>query len=193
MHRSHFFVCAGAVALLACAGWSTARCDEKPTPNELPRAWSLEEIAKATPPYGAEGHVHVLAWKVVTDARPWRVESCLVFKVLDKKEGYCLAHLYRHPTAKKPEWHLASTHVVGEKGTPVFTGLEFFHSHRFKEQPGNKELYAVLGFKGVNWRFELESGWKYISCCVCEETWQAVIGEKPTQFFDVGEKAPQAP
>ena len=46
--------------------------------DELPGSWKREEIEKATPPYGAGGRVYVLAWKIVEDARPLRVESCLV-------------------------------------------------------------------------------------------------------------------
>jgi hypothetical protein len=175
-----------AILLITCAPWSAAFPQDQPVPNELPRAWSFDEIAKQTPPYGAEGRVYVLAWEVIEDDRPLRVESCLVLKVLDKESDYgrwCLAHLYRHPHEKKPEWRLSMTHVSGKKGTKYYPGLDLMHAKRFKTRPGNKELYAALSFEDVNWRFELDAGWKFVSCCLCEKSWEAAIGERPTRFF----------
>jgi len=152
-------------------------------PDELPRSWSLEEIEKQTPPYGAKGRVYVLAWKVMEDDRPLRVESCLVLKALDKNKGYSLAHLYRHPAEKKPEWQLSRLHVSGKEGTKYFPGLWISHYKLFKNRPGNKDLYASLSWEDVGWSFGQEEGWKFVSCCVSEKNWQAVIGEAPTQFF----------
>ncbi len=169
--------------LFICALWLAPYLGQNPVPNELPRSWSLEEIAKKTPPYGADGRVCVLAWKVVEDERPVRVESCLVFKVLSKNKGYCLAHLCRDPAQEKAEWHLSMTHVKGEKGTKYYPGADILHAKRFEARPGNKELYGSLSFEEVNWSFEQETGWKFVSCGVCEKSWQAAIGEKPTQFF----------
>jgi hypothetical protein len=163
--------------------WMATCPREQPVLNELPRSWSLEEIAKETPPYGTEGRVYVLAWKVVEDDRPLRVESCLVLKVLSKRGGYSLAHLFRHPADKKPTWRLAMTHVTGEKGTKYYPGLWLFHARRFKERPGNKELYAALSLEEVNWTFEQEKGWRFVGCGVCEKSWQEALGEKPTRFF----------
>jgi hypothetical protein len=179
-----FFLITVGASLFIGAVWPAPYAQEKPVPNELPRTWSLDEIAKETPSYGVDGRVFVLAWKIMEDHRPLRVESCLVLKVLDKNEGYCLAHLFRHPSQKKPEWHLSTTHAIGgEMGTKYFTGLDIFHAKRFKARPGNKELYAALSFEEVNWTFAQEKGWKFVSCGVCEKSWQEVIGDKPTQFF----------
>lgn len=49
---------------------STCYPQDKPgkdVPNELPRSWRLDEIAKATPPYGTEDPVYVLAWAITED------------------------------------------------------------------------------------------------------------------------------
>jgi hypothetical protein len=73
--------------------------------------------------------------------------------------------------------------VTGEEGTKYFPGLEILHCKRFKNRPGNKELYASLSWEDVGWSFGQEEGWKFVSCCVCEKNWQAVTGEAPTQFF----------
>jgi hypothetical protein len=171
------------VLALVCAASSSASPQEKPVPNELPRSWSLEEIAKETPPFDTDGRVYVLAWKVVQDDRPLRVESCLALRVLDKNQGYYLAHLYRHPASEKPAWQIGMTHVSGAEGTKYFPGLDIMHVKRFKSRPTNKELYAALVFKEVNWSFELEKGWKLVSCGVCEKSWQDAIGEKPSRLF----------
>jgi hypothetical protein len=181
----HKFCSAAAVVVLlvSCAAWSPAAPEEKPVPNELPRSWSLEEIAKETPPYRTKGRVYVLAWKVVEDERPLRVESCLALRVLDKNEGYCLVHLYRHPAQKKPDWQVGMTHVTGKEGTKYFPGLDIMHIKRFKSRPTNKELYVALSFEKVNWSFEFQEGWKLVSCGVCEKSWLEAIGEKPNHFF----------
>jgi hypothetical protein len=185
MRRARVSYAAGALVLLLPLGaaWLRAGPEVKSVPNELPRSWSLEEIAKETPPYGTEGRVYVLAWKIIEDDRPLRVESCLVLKVLDKNEGYELAHLYRHPADKKPEWQLSMTHVSGEKGTKYYPGLWIHHCERFKDRPGNKELYASLSVEGVGWTFDQEKGWRFVGCGVCEKSWAEAIGEKPTRFF----------
>ena len=181
--------CFGIVTAFAVAyiPGSPVASDEKPVPNELPRSWSLGEVARKTPPYGAEGRVYVLAWKVVEDDRPLRVESCLVLKVLaaESRLGrWCLAHLYRHPAMDKPEWKLAYIDAAGKPGTKYFPSLELHHVAWFNERPGNKEVYAVLGLEDVNWTFELEKGWRLVGCGVCERSWQEAFGEKPTRFFE---------
>jgi hypothetical protein len=104
--------------------------------------------------------------------------------VLANNKGYYLAHLYRHPNDKQPEWRESMTHVTGAKGTKYFPGLWLFHCKRFETKPGNKEVYAALSSEEVDWTFRLEGGWKYVGCGVCERSWQEAIGEKPTRFFD---------
>ncbi|WP_020472832.1 hypothetical protein [Zavarzinella formosa] len=162
----------------------------KPAPNELPRSWSLEEIDKQMP--GPRGdRVYVLAWKIVEDDRPLRVESCLAIRVFDKNEGYGLWHLWRHPADKNLKWQVAYTHVTGEKNTKYFPGLDLLHAKQFKNRPGNKELYASLTFEEVNWSFELEKDWKVVGCGVCEKSWEEVIGEKPAKFFSTAPASPR--
>jgi hypothetical protein len=154
-----------------------------PAPTEPPCSWGAKEIGKQAPPYGVKGRVYVLAWKFMEDERPLRVDSLLVLKVLEKNEGYHLTHLYRHPDDKKPEWRLSTTHVSGKQGTKYYPGLMLFHHKAFEKKPGNKELYAALSPEEIDWAFELEEGWKCVSCGVCEKNWEEAIGEKPTRFF----------
>ena len=174
------------VLLIGSLGVSAVFPAEQPDPNDLPKSWDIAEIQKATPPYGADGQVYVLAWKVEEDDRPLKVERCLVLRVLDKDDGYgrwCLASLYRHPDDKTPEWRLSMIHVLGEKGTKTYPGMWIHHSKRFKEKPGNKELYATLPLEDIRWSFDPDKDWKLVNSGVCEKNWETAIGEKPTKFF----------
>jgi hypothetical protein len=176
----------GAILLVACTALPFAGCQRGSVPNELPRSWSLAEMTEATPPYRVEGRVYALAWQVVEDERPVRVESCLVLKVLEQEDGHgrwCLAHLYRRPDEEKPEWSVSMIHVTGKEGTRYFPGLWIHHSKRFQDRPGNKELYASLAPEEVGWSFEQEKGWKFVGCGVCEKSWREALGERPTRFF----------
>lgn len=49
-----------------------------PAPTETLCSWGAKEIGKQAPPYGVEGRVYVLAWKLIEDERPLRVDSLLV-------------------------------------------------------------------------------------------------------------------
>jgi len=177
MHGMQTLITLSAVAMLCLAGPQAT-----PAPAD-PCSWSAKEVGKQAPPYGVKGRVYVLAWKFIEDDRPLRVDSLLVLKVLANNEGYHLANLYRHPTDRKPEWKLSMTHVSGEEGTKYYPGLMLFHDKVFPERPGNEELYASLSPEEVNWTFELEEGWKCISCGVCEKNWQEAIGEAPARSF----------
>ena len=153
--------CSVTILALGTLMFSSTACRsekaEAPASNELPRSWSLEEIARATPPYGVADPVYVLAWEVIEDERPLRVERCLVLKVLEEDDQYgrwCLAHLCRRPDDEKPEWRLSTIHVLGEKGTKYWPGLWISRAKRFKQKPTNKELYAALPSEDVGWSFD---------------------------------------
>jgi hypothetical protein len=143
--------------------------------SEIPPSWSLAEIQnRARPPY--PGRVHVLAWQIIEDDRPLRVEQCLVLKVLDQDDGsgrWCLSHLYRHPDDETPIWELSQVcHYKAQRQ---------IHSKRLKQPPSNETIYASL--HDVAWKFDLDAGWKSVDCRVCEKTWLAAVGEKPNRFF----------
>jgi hypothetical protein len=183
----------GSFAILLAAG-SAAGAAPKAASCGYPRSWKLAEIAAALSPLDPKDRTYVLAWKVVEDDRPLRIESCLVLKVLDRGEGYMLGNLYRHPDDKKPEWNLAMTHVSFKEGTDGYPGLMYTHFQRFDARPRNDELYAALRFEEVNWKFEIEEGWKVLGCGVCNASWLEALGEEPTRFFPAADpKAPRRP
>jgi hypothetical protein len=150
-------------------------------PNELPRSWSLEEIALQVPPLDSPGRVYALAWSIVEDERPVRVESCLALKVFaDGRHSF--AHLYRRPDQPESGWQIAMTHFAGD--TPATRpGLWVHHTKLFDARPTNRQLYAALGVKELDWQFEPEASWRIVGCGVCEQSWLAALGEKPTRFF----------
>ena len=153
--------------------------------DDLPRSWDTQGTAKYFQPCGKNSPVclYILAWMVIEDDRPLRVESCLVLKVRDKGEGYWLGHLCRRPADKEPEWRLSTTYVIDGQETKYFRDRCITHAKIFKDKPSNKQLYDALKFEEVNWSFKQEKGWKFVSCGVCEKSWKQAIGEKPNQFF----------
>jgi hypothetical protein len=187
MRRVRWVASASALLALvtACGSWSVAGSQKKTVPNELPRSWSLDEIAKETLPHGG-GLVYVLAWTILEPEKGLRIESCLALGVFDKDDGYgrwCLVHLDRFPKEKNPKWQESMAHVMGEKGTIYYPGLWIHHYKRFKKQPTNKDIYASLSWKGVDWDFGQPRGYQFVGCGVCEKSWEEAIGEKPTKFF----------
>lgn len=187
--RRSLFVCV--VSLLAAMRFGPVPAlsrgpAEDTVPNELPRSWDIKEIEKAAPPYGDGGgdRVFVLAWKIIEDDRPLRVETCLVLKELgaESKTGrWCLSHLYRHPLDKDNTWRLPPIWVSPPPPLGPEKAVAIDHLKRFKEKPGNKLIYDSL--KEVQWSFTLDDDWKLVSCGVCERAWEASIGEKPSRFF----------
>jgi hypothetical protein len=154
-------------------------------PCGIPASWDLKAIEQVMPPYATPGRVHVLAWKVVEDDRPLRIESALVLKVMTEGKGAraLLAHLYRWPKEKDPEWQLAQTHVTGEPGSVEWPGLMLTHVKDFKTRPKNRDIYAALVPREVNWSFEREEGWKVLGSGICQAVWLEAIGENPTRSF----------
>src|SRR5262245_2458199 len=181
--KTQLLVGLGVIVVLLAVGIPGRSGDppKEPVPNELPPAWRLEEIEKATPPYGAGGRVYVLAWKVKEDDRPLRVETCLVLKDLggeDEHGRWCLAHLYRHPLGKDNTWRLPPLWVSPPAPLGPEKPVDIDHAKRLKTKPGNKDIYDSL--KEVQWQFALDKDWKLVGCAVCERAWEAATGEKPT-------------
>ena len=175
-------------AALACAAAAPVPEDtlteEQKRSLELPRSWDLRDIADEAPPYGAGGKVYVLAWVIKEDARPLRVESCLVLKDLGKESEagrWCLSHLYRHPHGRDNTWTLPPLWVSPPAPLGPEKPVAISHLKRLKTKPTNKDLDAAA--KEVQWRFGVDGDWKIVSCAVCERNWFAATGEKPVQFF----------
>ena len=170
------------VVILSVGAMTTYAADPPPAvPNELPRSWSLEEIALQTPPFETPGRVYVLAWSIIEDERPVRVESCLALKVLaDGRHSF--AHLYRRPDQPASGWQIALTHVAGDEPA-TRPGRMVRHTKLFNSRPTNAQLYAALKLEELDWKFDLANSWRFVGCGVCEQSWLAALGDKPTRFF----------
>lgn len=174
------------LASLAFAPAPLPRPDRGRGADVFPAGWSPSEIAEATPPYGADGHVHVLAWQVREDKRPLRVETCLVLKDLGKDDGHgrwCLAYLYRHPHLEAPAWQVPLVFPPPvRKGRAVPAVPEY--CKRFTDRPGNEDVSRFL--KGVRWKSRWDDDWKLLGGAVCARAWRSAIGEQPPSFADLG-------
>jgi hypothetical protein len=135
--------------------------------NELPPHWDLDEIVEDND----KGRVLVLAWSILEDDRPLRLESCLVWRELEDGKGYTLTHLSRSPSASNPNWRLlAPDGCVGRV-------------KHFDKRPTNDEIYVALRYEGVEWTFEIRDSWNRARCHVCEQNWLEATGEPPRQYF----------
>jgi hypothetical protein len=75
----------------------------------MPKEWKLEEINDGLPYRWEPGEVHVLAWEVIEDDRPWKVTQALVLKRFDKpteKGGHrwVLAQVYQQTRDAERPW-----------------------------------------------------------------------------------------
>ena len=148
--------------------------------NAPPASWTLKQIEKESPPFLKGERPILLAWSILEDDRPLRVENALVAR--HSPDGYLIEHLYRHPEDKPPAWNLAMTHVSPMQGSNQ-PGFMIFHQDLFDHRPSNDEIYASLKPELVDWSFEVEEGWKLLGGGVCEPNWIALTGEKPTKRY----------
>jgi hypothetical protein len=151
------------------------------TTKEVPNAWRSEDIADAAPPRSDDGPTHVLAWKIIEDDRPLRLEYCLVLKELKnptKDQGrWVISSLVRNP-AKGKEWNFVTIWISPDpefKNPPLI-----MHVEELKARPKNAEIHRFVDKYG--WILGAERDWKLIDGGVCE-AWEKVAGEKPTRPF----------
>jgi hypothetical protein len=187
MYKTVIFVCL-ATMVPACSPIEEAPPPENVEPDELFPGWTHSEIAEAAPPYGADGPVYVLAWKVA-DFNDRRVEICLALRVLDKDDGlgrWSFSRLGRFPL-EDPRWRVTEMHVQEPDVNYPLAGRWESHNIRLKALPQDHELDEVL--EKMNWTFDLTKeaqriGFQVIASQVCENQWQQAFGHKPTRAFE---------
>ena len=154
--------------------------DAKTADDEaFPKARAIEEIAKAADPSATPGNTHVLAWKIIEDNRPFRVEYCLVLcrlKEREKKDVWLLASLARNEASK--QWSIASLHWLAADRR----GGWIWHYKRFDKRPTNKDIYQFM--EEHKWHLGADPGWRLLGGAVCKRTWHAIVNEKPTRDFE---------
>ncbi len=131
-----------------------------PTPKE----WHLDRINDGLPYRWEKGTVHVLAWEVVEDDRPWKYTQALVLKRFDQpteKGGnvWLLAHLYHHPDDRQWPWRasmrIPPPYPVGAK-TPKYSDAQLYGHEFYKQLPTDRQVAAFL--RESNWRPTLGPG-----------------------------------
>ena len=162
--------------------------------KDPPKEWDRKAIAKAMPHSWDAGAVHVLAWEIKEDDRPWRTTRCLVVKKLDKPtdagERWVLGALYYD--AKQKTWDQATIWLTPSpdgKTPPAIWGYEFYRDRPVRP--------VVLNFlKERNWKFGPEKDWgiagdgpahwivtRLLDGGVCAATWKSVLGYTAPDFF----------
>jgi hypothetical protein len=162
--------------------------------KEPPKEWDRKAIAKAMPHSWDEGAVHILAWEIKEDDRPFRYTRCLVVKKLekptDKGERWVLGALYYD--AKSKTWEQATLWLTPDpKGNtpPAIWGYEFY-----RERPVRSVVLNFLTER--TWTFGYEKAWgisgdsparwivtQLVDGGVCASTWKSVLGYTAPDFF----------
>jgi hypothetical protein len=143
--------------------------------------WQKDDIVDAMPPRSDDGPTHILAWKIVEDARPLRVEYCLGLKKLskakDKRANWVMASLVRNPAQGK-SWDFATIYITPDpdfKNPPLI-----MHVQEYKDRPTTLDVNTFMD--KFDWKLGAESDWRLIDGGVCE-AWEKLLGEKPTRSF----------
>lgn len=116
-----------------------------------PKQWKADAINEALPYRWEKGTVHVLAWEVIADDRPWRFTQVLVLKRFDRpteKGGHrwVLARVY-HTEGEKPPWsapmRVPPPLLPGQR-MPKLTDAQRFGHEFYDDLPSDKQLTAFL-------------------------------------------------
>ena len=117
-----------------------------------PDDWKVNQINEGLPYHWEKGIVHVLAWEVIEDDRPWQWTQILVLKKFDQPtenggHRWVLAQLYRTPEDDKRPWQapmrIPPPVLPGEKLPPLTDAQVFGHAF-FHEPPTDEEVEAFL-------------------------------------------------
>lgn len=151
--------------------------------DRLPVNWNLAEIKKAA--YGF-GESKVLAWSILEDNRPLRVENCLVGNIAGEGEEWRIIVLFRRPLSKNKfwhKWHVPAMHVTYPKGHRLFPG--FWHSgfELFEGHPSDKDVVVFLSRPTISWSFTTDAKWRLIDSHISPGNWKWFTGELPSSEF----------
>jgi hypothetical protein len=169
--------------------------------KEPPKEWDRKAIAKAMPHNWDAGPVHVLAWEIKEDDRPFKYTRCLVVKKLDKPtddgERWILGALYYDE--KRKVWEQATLWLAPDpkgKTPPAIWGYEFY-----RDRPLRSVVMNFLKERG--WTFGPEKHWavtgdgpahwsvtRLLDGGVCAATWKSVLGHTAPDLFAAPALAP---
>jgi hypothetical protein len=154
------------VALIGLLYLNFHRIGEAPSPDRSwfpfrtgppPREWRANQINDGLPYRWEWGAVHLLAWEVIEDDRPWKYTQILVLKRFywpTEKGGHrwVLAHLYHDPMDSEWPWHgpmrIPPPFPVGEE-MPKMTDAQLFGHEFYNDPPTDEQVQAFL--EGTRW------------------------------------------
>ena len=163
--------------LAAQARWSPPN-EKRLAKGTLPDGWLLDEIAKGALPGGCSGSTYVLAWKQMGDDPSNLTDCCLVLTYLPNYDGLQRWDL-QSMIHQEDGWRVRQMHITGYKG--LWSGRWNHFYQCFDMRPTNEDVYTFAD-EPLQW-FTDEIGGKRFDAKVCKDTWEAVLGEKPTRDF----------
>lgn len=161
-----------------------------------PKEWKADEINEGLPYRWEKGVVHILAWEVIEDDRPWKFAQVLVLKKFDRpilrekgeyKWVWLLAHLYpgddhtpwRGPMRIPPPF---------PKGAEIhLTDAQVFGHEFYSVPPTDKQIEAFLN--ETQWTVYLNPRNRTPTTRVTagginREKWKMLLGrDVPTDLF----------
>jgi hypothetical protein len=117
-----------------------------------PREWRTNQINDGLPYHWEGGAVHLLAWEVIEDDRPWKYTQVLVLKRFHRpteKGGHrwVLAQVYHHPEDNEWPWRgpmrIPPPFPISEK-EPKMTDAQLFGHEFFNDPPTDEQVQKLL-------------------------------------------------
>lgn len=117
-----------------------------------PKEWRAEEINSGLPYWWERGSVHLLAWEVIADDRPFKVTQILVLKRFDRptEDGghrWVLAKMYRDPDDPEQPWR-TQMHIPPplpkNEPMPELTDAELYQYEFYGDPPTDKQIEIFL-------------------------------------------------
>jgi hypothetical protein len=144
--------------------WGSDRPEFSLRQDRPPRDWKLSQINDGLPLRWEKGIVHVLAWEVIEDDRPWKYTQALVLKKFDhptEKGGHTwvLAQLYHHPEDADRPWDgpMRIPPPYGrDEQVPKLTDAQVFGHEFYYDVPTGEQIETFL--KQTDWTPRLGPG-----------------------------------
>ena len=171
-----------------------------------PTEWRTEEIDKGLPFWWEKGTVHLLAWEVVADDRPFQYTQVLVLKQFDRPttdggHRWVLAQLYHHPEHPKHLWRgplrVPPPQPKGEP-MPELTDAQVYGWEFYDALPTDDQIRDFL--RNTSWTQDFDADRSPASRLwlaaggVDRAVWNKVLGhDVPTQLFPELQKVGRGP
>jgi hypothetical protein len=151
------FVCFCYVAEHPAYSWGPQRREFPLRDDRPPWEWRTSQIDDGLPYRWESGIVHVLAWEVIEDDRPWKYTQVLVLKKFSRptEQGghtWVLAHLCHRPEGAEWPWRgpmRIPPPFTRDQKMPKLTDAQLFGYTFYDDLPTDKEVEVFL--KETSW------------------------------------------